>query len=160
MLTKDYNDLVERLTLMAECEVTVGEFYDKCSQAFSENRQFWASLAEEEAQHARIVRRLREIVLQKPHQFQVGKPFAPAALKTFIAGIRTSIEKLAKGTLPETQASTVARDIENALIEQQYVFVIKTENAEFQRELKKIIAAEHEHKKRVEENRQMGPKSR
>jgi hypothetical protein len=78
--------------------------------------------------------------------------------KSVHAGTRASIEKLAKGTLTETQASIVARDIENALIEQQYVYVIESKNAEFQRELKKIIAAESEHKKRVEEKRTVGSK--
>ncbi len=151
MLTQDYNNLMERLNLMIECELAVAEFYGKCSQAFEKDKSFWDNLAKEEAQHAKIITRLSEAVKKAPQQFQIGKSFPHAALKTFISGIRTNLEKLASGGITEHQAFIIARDIEYALIEQQYVQVIKTDNAEFQKEINGIMGAEHEHKRRVEE---------
>ncbi len=69
MQPEEYNNLMEVLNLMIECELVVGDFYGKCSQVFEKNMVFWDNLAKEEPQYANKIAQIGEMVKKTPNGF-------------------------------------------------------------------------------------------
>ena len=87
-----------------------------------------------------------KILSERPECFEFGYPFKPPAIKTFISGIKSNIQKLRSGKLPKDRISYVARDIEGSILESKYMEIIRTNEPEFQTLVKQIVSDTMTHK--------------
>jgi|GEM_PF-1944611 hypothetical protein len=149
MLEQRIADLIRTISELAQVEQTVGEFYSSCSALFQHDSSFWLSLSKEEFLHAAVLTKLSQMIAHKPHEFEPGQMFPPAAIRTFIARIRSDTEKLMAGTLNMYEALLVAYHIEATILESNYTEVVETKNPEYLKALDNLAAATVRHGKRV-----------
>jgi hypothetical protein len=140
---------LELLDVMAESEETVAEFYLLCSERFTEHHTFWAALARQELGHARVIRRLIELVNMQPREFTPGKSLPLDAITSFIKRTQSNVETLKHGQLPEDKALLMAYQIENTFIEMRYAEMVKTENEDYKALLNQVISDTLKHKEEV-----------
>jgi hypothetical protein len=149
MLEQRLADVIRTIDELAQVEQTVGEFYGSCSALFQHDSPFWLSLSNEEFLHAAILTKLSQMIERKPHEFEPGQMFPPAAIRTFIARIRSDTEKLMAGTLNMYGALLVAYHIEATILESNYTEVVETKNPEYLKALDNLATATVRHGKRI-----------
>ena len=136
--------------MMAEAEGAVGEFYETCANVPGEDRSFWLQAASEEAAHKKSIQEMGEMISRTPENFSLHRPFNAAATRTFLSFIRQNTAALKEGNIPGKKLFIVARDIERSLLEFAYFEIVKTDDLEYEKILKEILAQTAEHKNRLE----------
>ncbi len=130
----------EVLKNMGELELTIGELYQTCGQLWPEQEEFWMDMKQAEMKHAHNIDRMSKIISERPENFASGHSFPPIAIKAFISGIKSTIQKLKKKECNEIKALFIARDIEQAYLESKYGEVTKTEDEEFKSLMREIYS--------------------
>ena len=146
MRPKDLESILDELKGMAECELTLAEFYRTCAQIWEEDKEFWLTLERQENIHAQNIDRMAEIISKKHERFESYRAFNPAAMKTMISGIENNIRRLKSGEISKNNVLFIARDIEQSLIEAKYHEIVKTNDIEYQNLVKKIVSQTVVHK--------------
>ncbi len=146
MRPRDLESILDVLKDMAECELTVAEFYRTCAQIWEEDKEFWLTLERQENIHAQNIDRMAEIISKEHECFESYRPFNPAAMKTMISGIENNIRRLKSGEISKNNVLFIARDIEQSLIEARYDEIVKTNDIEYQNLVKKIVTQTLDHK--------------
>jgi len=116
---------------MGELELAIGELYQTCGQLWPEHKKFWMDMGQAEFKHADDIGRMSKIISERPENFELGRSFSPNAIKTFISGVKSNIQRLKKKESSEINALFMARDIEQSYLESKYVEITKTEDKEF-----------------------------
>lgn len=129
--TGDLKGILAVLSFMEEMEETVADFYRVCGELWTERREFWSVIEEDERKHVQHVGAMKEIISRKPERFEKGRPFNIMAVQTFIRGIRNNITKAKAGELKMSGALFIARDNEQSFLESRYSEVVKTEDIEY-----------------------------
>lgn len=140
---------LEAMDLMVQAEMAVADFYLRCLECFPENASFWSLLAKEELAHADIIAKLAELVRIHLGEFTIGNPIPLTATNSFIARIRSDVDKVRHGELTEKDAFLIAYYIEGTVIELSYVEVINTNNQTYLSLMNDVFADTMKHKKRV-----------
>jgi len=140
---------LEAMDLMVQAEMAVADFYLGCLECFPENAPFWSLLAKEELAHADIITKLAELVRIQPDEFTIGNSIPLTAINSFMARIRSDVDKVRQGELTEKDAFLIAYHIENTVIELSYVEVINTNNQTYLSLMNDVLADTMKHKKRV-----------
>jgi len=140
---------LEAMDLMVQAEMAVADFYLGCLECFPENASFWSLLAKEELAHADIIAKLAELVRIHSGEFTIGNPIPLAAINSFIARIRSDVDKVRHGELTEKDAFLIAYHIEGTVIELSYVEIINTNNQTYLSLINDVLADTMKHKKRV-----------
>lgn len=100
-------------------EATVGRLYEAFSELFPSRSEFWRRLATEERGHADRLRQLAsEPTVEEWLLRQSGLRLQ--AVRSSIVYVETQIERAHAGGLGLLQALVIARDLEEALIEEQF----------------------------------------
>ncbi len=146
----DLKGILDILVHMEETELAVSELYALCANTWPLDSQFWKELSDEELEHKANIDTMRRIVSTKAEHFEKGRPFNIFAIQTMITGIRSNIEKLKKGELRENHAISIARDIEQSLIEFRYSEIVKTNDVEYNTLVERIIKDTAQHKIKIE----------
>ena len=128
---RELKDLMGVLKMMEDLELSMAELYQTCAQMGFQDREFWAGMEQAEVKHAKHLDKMKNIVMEKPERFTLGRPFKTAAIRTSIAGIQSYIQRLRKKEISEKKMLHICRDIEQAVLEASYAEVIKTEEPEF-----------------------------
>jgi hypothetical protein len=149
MLEQRLADVIRTIDALAQVEQTVGEFYHRCSAVFLHDSDFWLRLSNDEFLHAAVLTKLSQMIVRKPHEFEPGQMFPPAAKRTFIARILSDSEKLMAGTLTMYDALLVAYHIEATMIESNYTEVVETKNPEYIKALDNLAVATVQHSHRI-----------
>ena len=150
MISPALDQTLETLELMAKAEEAVERLYGACAAIWRENGDFWQGLAGEEKSHAEILRAMAANVAGNPGMFQPGRPFSPAALKTFISGVEHQIESMKRPAVQELNAMRIALDIEQAFIEARFAEIVKTDDRSFQDLANGIVRETAAHRRLVE----------
>ncbi|HOU48745.1 MAG: hypothetical protein GYA74_01165 [Acidobacteria bacterium] len=140
--------LIRNLDLLKEIETAAGRLYAGFAAAFPEDAPLWDVLRAEEEGHARRVDELKRLVEADRQAFHPDK-FNPAALNTFLAGLRESLRKLEKGEIWRRQALAVAQDLENTLSERAFYRVVQSELPEFNKLVEDIDRETRAHQQRL-----------
>ncbi len=115
-MATDEVDLVE---LLAEHELALARLYGAFAMVLAGHRELWERLSLEEENHAAMLRTLSgdlEVNRWLLHDSGV-KPFA---VKSSMDHVENTITRTRAGGLSSLQALSIARDMETALIEEQF----------------------------------------
>jgi len=105
-------------TLIAH-EAIVGTLYETFSEIFPARQAFWGELAREEAGHADALAALSTD--QAVNDWLLGESgLRLPAIRSSIGYVQSQIERARRGELGSIQALSIARDLEAALIEEQF----------------------------------------
>jgi hypothetical protein len=85
----------------------------------------------------RLIRTRFAFLIQKS---QKGRFVTPTAIRTFIAGIRSNIERLRKEEIDEKKVLFLGVDLEQSFLESKYAEIVKTSDTEFQSLMREINA--------------------
>ena len=143
-------DEPEVLELLIRHELAVKRLYEVFASEFAVRGDLWQGLARDEQGHADRLERLR------PQSTEVGrlwhdsglKPQAVASSIAYVDGQRTRAEQ---GGLRLLQALSIARDLENALIEDQFSKLSGLANMEIGSVLADLAAETERHRKTIAE---------
>lgn len=148
--TGDLKGILDVLSSMEEMEGTVADFYRVCGELWTERREFWSSIEEDERKHVRHVGAMKEIISRKPQRFEKGRPFNIMAVQTVIRGIQNNIAKAKAGELKMSGALFIARDNEQSFLESRYSEVVKTEDIEYLTLVNTIVRETLNHKAAID----------
>ncbi len=137
------------LDTLTETELTVSQFYGTCARIAGNDQDFWSRLEAEEKKHHAMVRRMSEMVAEKPDRFRMGQSFKEGALRTFINWLQELTRRAEAGAIPTQDLLHIARDVEQSLIESKFHEAIQTDDVAF----KGLLNAMHEdtffHRERI-----------
>ena len=131
---------LEALKHMEELELTMAELYQSCAQLWPEHEEFWMDMQQAEVKHAHNIDRMRKIISERPENFGTGRSFQPVVIKTFIAGIKSNIDRLKREEIDEKKVLFLGVDLEQSFLESKYAEIVKTNDAEFQALMREINA--------------------
>ncbi|MBD3178693.1 MAG: hypothetical protein GF417_03325 [Candidatus Latescibacteria bacterium] len=115
-MTENEVDIVD---LLVQHELAVGELYHKFSGRYRYHADFWEKLSSDEKKHADWLGRLREKSVINRWLLESAGLKEPA-LRASISYVRDQERKAEKVHLNIIQALSIARDLENALLEKQF----------------------------------------
>lgn len=124
--------LLSVLDAMIQNELALAELYQACSEKSAEEAAFWGGLAEMERRHAEAIRKISEIVRERPGRFEVGRSFNLPALGTVLKYVRQLTADLKEGRLAHPKTFFVAMDVEQSILESKYFEIVKSKDLEFQ----------------------------
>lgn len=150
MEKKVAENIFDVLKNMEAFERTVAELYLSCSQTGSFDKQFWTDMGQAEIKHARHISSMMELISKKPESFELNSHFRSAAIKTAMSGIQWHMDRLKKNGLTEEKMLYIARDLEQAILENSYNSIVKTGNPEFQSLMNEIVSETVAHHDQLE----------
>ncbi|MFH0889341.1 MAG: hypothetical protein V1871_09060 [Planctomycetota bacterium] len=142
----DVKNLQDILNLMANLESVIAELYKTCGSIWKNNEGFWNTLSSQETKHAANIQKMSELIAKKPDIFFVARPFNQFATKSVINQVKGYIDKVYKGLTNETAMLTIARDLENSLLEAKYSEIVKTTDMEYNTMLSEVVNQTQEHR--------------
>jgi len=135
---------------MEALERILSELYLSCSQIASFDKEFWTDMGQAERKHTDNIKRMMELISKKPESFELNSQFKSAAIKTATSGIQWHMDRLQKNGLTEEKMLYIARDLEQAILENSYNNIVKTSNPEFQYLINEIVSETVAHHDQLE----------
>jgi len=142
--------LPETLDLLKQVELSVARLYAAFAAAFPEDAPLWKGLVAEEEGHARRVDELAAMIARNRIQFTPDK-FNSPGLRTYLAGLNDSLEKLKTGGITRRQALSIGRDFENTLSESAFYRVVRSALPQFKKICDQIEGETANHRHRLED---------
>jgi rubrerythrin len=107
------------LEMLIRHEAAVGQLYEAFAALFTDRRDFWQALAADERGHAD---RLGELGSEPAisNWLLHDSGLRPQAIKSSIGYVESQIVRAQEGRLSLMQALAIAKDLEHALIEEQF----------------------------------------
>jgi len=144
-------NLLEVMSMMAETERLIADLYRTCADIWEEDREFWLATVAEEKKHAKNIEKMAQIIVAKPEQFEMGRPFNQVAIRTIKTGLEGQLERLKKGQFTRERMLFVARDIEASVIEKSYAEIVRTNDVGYQALVNEIVQDTTKHKNSIEQ---------
>ena len=138
------------LELLIEHELALKRLYEAFALDFADRRDLWLSLARDEQGHAHGLERLR------PQSAEVGRLWfdsglRPQAVRSSLVYVESQTVRAEGGGLTSIQALSIARDLEDALIENQFSKLSGPANLEVRSVLDELSAETARHRKLLAE---------
>ena len=146
MLSKKLEDIRDILKIMKDLEATIAELYRSCAELWVEDKEFWTKMEDSELKHAGNINEMIRLISKKPESYEIGHPFRSPAVQTFIAAVKSNIQRLNRREITKDNILFITRDIEEALLESKYGQIIRTADSEFQSLIKEIVLETTAHK--------------
>jgi len=144
---KNRSTVIEKL---ASNEKFIARLYKGYADAFSILREFWISLAVEEAQHASWIRNLG-IETETKQVFADEGRFNTLAIQAFMDYLDKELAKLNEQEVSLIEALSITLYIEQSLVESKVFEIFKTDSAELKHTLTKLRDDTLVHCKRAKE---------
>jgi rubrerythrin len=141
---------IHELELMARHEEAIAELYETYAEKFPDYKEFWERLAKEEASHANWIRDLHAKVENGAISFGHGR-FNIKAIDRSLSYVKQWTTDAEGGWVEPLQAMSIAHDLENALIEKNYLDVREADTEEMKKLVSKLREATGEHRNRIAE---------
>ena len=132
------------LDLLAKNEENIGRLYKVYADLFSEYRELWSGLADEEKVHAARIRSLKSQV-GKDHLSLKPNRFKSEAIRFFSSYIEQEIIAAGKGGFSLIKALSISMHIEDSLIERRYFEVFESDAVEMKNLLQELEAGTRQH---------------
>lgn len=149
MKPMDLDSVLKTLEALADMEMVLSEFYKTCGDVWKEDEVFWSNLSQAEIHHAEYIRKIADIVKNKPEMFETARSLNITAINTVISGIKNNIQKLKNGKIEKKQAFFISRDVEQSVLESKYNEILKTTYIEYNTLLSEIMSETGTHKKLI-----------
>lgn len=139
------------LELMIGHEEAIRKLYERFAERFADQRALWGELAEEELRHADC---LRELWASEPIRkwFQNSAELKRVAIQGSIDYVEAQQERTERGEVDLLEALSIAKDLEEALIEKQFVRLNIAGPDEVKKVVRELVADTHRHRKRIAES--------
>ena len=147
MLPANAKNVATALERMAELERAIAEIYGSAGDFWKEDGVFWTGMAAAEVAHAENMKKMGGLLVEKPEEFEAGRPFNPVAIQTAMGGIAANLQKLRNGGFTKKQMLIIARDIEQSLLESKYGEIVKTRERDYQRLIGEVTSQTDSHKR-------------
>jgi len=139
---------IHELELMARHEEVIGELYAEYARMFPEQREFWSRLEAEEKGHAGWIRKLFPQVEDGVITFNDNR-FNTKAITTSMRYVSGWVTSARNSVIQPIEALARALDIENALIEKNYLAIYETDNLEMKQVFSALQEGTKQHRERI-----------
>ncbi|MCX5776465.1 MAG: hypothetical protein NTX32_02405 [Candidatus Firestonebacteria bacterium] len=146
----DIKTVTANLQIMSAIELDLSVLYKAFALLFPPERKFWTSIAGDEIIHADNIKRMIALLLGKKLLYKIGNPLNRKALLLLRDNVQLYISDAKEIPLNENEVFSIARGLEESIIETRYLEYITTEDEEYNDFLKLILKETAEHKKLLE----------
>ncbi len=134
------------LDLLIRHETAIKQLYERFAEVFPEHRDFWEGMAEEEGRHSESLQGLSSKESLKKW-FMTDSQFTRLAIQGSIEYIARQIERVNKAGISLLEALAIANDIEEALIEKQFIRLNISGPEEIKGVMRVLVADTQRHRK-------------
>lgn len=135
--------------MLARNEEIVSKLYKTYAEKFPAHKEFWSRLAEEETEHADWIGKLYSQIKEGSVYFN-EKRFKIEAIQKLQKHLNNRLARAQKEEIPLLNALSIARDIENALLENKFFEIFEGDTVELKHVLTDLAASTKDHLNRVE----------
>ena len=146
-MNEDEPDILE---MLIRHELAIKQLYKEFASVFTNRKDFWQRLAEDEQKHADTLGMLRSepsINTLLLHDSQIK----PQAIALSIGYVESQAERAQKGNFNLLQALSIAKDLESALLEKQFSKLSDFASKEMRAILVNIAAETERHRSAIVE---------
>lgn len=143
---------LEMLKAQERLELALARFYSLCDEPAAAGPEFWATLAREEGRHAEAIRRMEAMLAERPDRFEPNRRFHVTAIQTFLAYVESLAEHIRTGEISRSDQHrllSLARDLEQSVLEGKWNEIVKTADAEFQAAAQAVVSETLDHKAKI-----------
>lgn len=108
------------MQMLIKHELTMKRLYEVFAGTFPRHKDLWSGLAADEQRHADVLKKVMYEPGIDEWVFQENR-LTPQSIKFSDSFIEKQIDKAESGTLSAKQALDIARDLEGALVEKQFL---------------------------------------
>ncbi len=137
------------MEMLAQHEETISDLYSAYSKQFPEHREFWATLAWEENDHARQIRELEIDVKNRRATFD-NTAIKEVVIKNSLEYVKNQTEDVHKKGISLAGALSVALDIEKSVIDGEFFEAFKGFTAKSRKLIRELANEVQEHYKIIE----------
>ncbi|MCX6647401.1 MAG: hypothetical protein NTY09_13740 [bacterium] len=142
-------EIIDAIEAMARHEEMIAHLYNAFAENIEGHSGFWNDISLEELGHASLVRAFRQKVEEGVVTINEGR-FRVPAIEHSINYIKAQVEKAKHGMTMNFHALVAAADIENALLEKNFLEVFETDDEELRALLENLQTSTRDHKDRIE----------
>ena len=136
--------------MLADHELALKQLYEAYSAKFPSKKDFWLKLAADEQRHSDWLESLMSKVDTGVPSASGGWP-RPAAIESSLKYIREQTVRAKQGEVTLLGAFSIAKDLENALLEKEFFKVADGASPEVRAVLGRLVAATESHWRAVVE---------
>ena len=140
---------LKTIKLLIEHEKAISALYKEYERKCPEQKDFWLRISDEEIEHANWISTLYLQVEKGSLNFQEER-FKIEAIKTSLEYIKDRISEAQNKEISAKNALSVARDLENGLLEKKYFEVFESDSKEIKIILRRLMVATREHRNKIE----------
>jgi len=140
----------DSLELLIRHELAMKQLYELFAEGFPDKKTFWKVIMEEEQKHADHLRDLSAKENIRKWFVTEGR-FKRLAIDTSIHYINEQIEQMKKGNISLIKAFSIAHDLEESLIEKQFISLNMTGPEEVRNVMKGLVADTQRHRRIISE---------
>lgn len=140
-MTEEKPDILE---MLIRHELAIKQLYEMFAGRFPNHQGFWQHIAKDEQRHSHWLKTLRSEESLK-NWFLSESRLKPQAIKASISFVEMQITRAQKGKFSLMEAFSVSRDLENALLEKQFLKMSASAPESIRAILKKLVAETEQH---------------
>ncbi len=137
------------IDLLIQHEEAIGSLYRACAAVFPDHARFWQAFSLEEKAHADVLRSLAAH-LKTERVFLNNRKFNVTGLQTAINHVNRQKQLLGEGGVTPLQITSIALDVERAIIDRDFFEVFDTDSPSMKREFVSLRQHTCEHVGRME----------
>jgi rubrerythrin len=141
---------LEAIEALAENEIMISRIYKAFSERFPEHREFWEKMAEEEVQHADMIRSLVPEVKEGAVRFKAER-LDETSLGMFRDYLKYSLARAGEEDLQLKGAFETALAIEHDLIERRFLDLFEADAVELTLIFEGLASSTRDHHRRLVE---------
>jgi rubrerythrin len=134
------------LEMLIRHESAIRQLYEVFAATFPDRQEFWRALVADEQRHADRLEMLRSGP-STGAWFSNDSGLRSQAIKSSIGYVESQTERAQDGGVSLLQALSIARDLENALIEQHFAKMQVPEHEEIRAVIVELVADTERHRK-------------
>ena len=138
----------DSLALLIRHELAIKQLYERFIEMFPEHKDFWGDMAKEEQKHAECLQGLSS---NAPVQmwFRNESRFKQLAINRSMEYVEQQIERARKRKISMLEALSIAHDLEEALIEKQFISLHISGPEEIKNAMKCLVADTQRHRRMI-----------
>lgn len=144
----DKDSQIETIEMLIRHEEAIGQLYKAYAERYTNYRDFWLGLCDEEAQHAGWINELHSKVADGSVHFNRDR-FQISAIQHSLNYVQKMVLKSGEPDFELIEAFSTAWYIEDALLENRFFEVFETDSADLRETLRKLGEATEQHRQRI-----------
>lgn len=138
------------LELLIQHERAIGRLYALFAEVFPEHREFWEQVRDEEQRHADCLQGLSSKESLK-QWFATNSQFKRLSIRGSLEYLARQMERIKMGPISLLEALSIAGDLEEALIEKQFISLNVSGPEEIKSVMKTLVSDTQRHRRMIAE---------